>query len=246
MAMVDVPTGAFYFYLNDHLGNPQYVTNENAVVVWEARYLPFGQAIVNGHSTVENNFRFPGQYYDGETGLHYNYHRYYDPKTGRYMTADPIGLLGGINLYVYALNNPLRHTDSMGLDVVATCWYTSGGDIFGFGVLQCEVEETECIRKKREKTSFLGFFGGFTAGSPVGRIKFSLTFETLTDVRQITGTGSIATTSAALYLGASWGQVCLGQGCAYGWTPQEGVDLSADIFVGGGWIGDISEECCQN
>jgi RHS repeat-associated protein len=89
MAMVDSPSGDFYFYLNDHLGSPQYMTNEAGVVVWEARYLPFGQAIINGHSSVENNFRFPGQYYDSETGLHYNYHRHYDPKTGRYITADP-------------------------------------------------------------------------------------------------------------------------------------------------------------
>jgi YD repeat-containing protein len=75
MAMVDVPSGDFYYFLNDHLGTPQYVTNAAGVVVWEARYLPFGQAIINGHSSVENNFRFPGQYYDSETGLHYNYHR---------------------------------------------------------------------------------------------------------------------------------------------------------------------------
>ncbi|RTZ95478.1 MAG: hypothetical protein DSY90_13590, partial [Deltaproteobacteria bacterium] len=64
---------------------------------------------------AENNFRFPGQYYDSETGLHYNWHRYYDPKTGRYLTPDPIGLDGGINLFVYALNNPVNFVDPWGL-----------------------------------------------------------------------------------------------------------------------------------
>jgi RHS repeat-associated protein len=65
--------------------------------------------------TIENNFRFPGQYYDQETGLHYNYFRYYDPATGRYVTPDPIGLEGGINLFLYVAGNPLRWIDPLGL-----------------------------------------------------------------------------------------------------------------------------------
>lgn len=62
------------------------------------------------------NCRLPGQYYDAETGLHYNWHRYYDPATGRYLTPDPIGLEGGINLYSYALQNPVNYIDPFGLD----------------------------------------------------------------------------------------------------------------------------------
>ena len=72
--------------------------------VWEAEYEPFGKATVNEDpdgdgKLVTNNLRFPGQYYDAETGLHYNYHRDYDPVTGRYLQPDPIGLLGGLNPY---------------------------------------------------------------------------------------------------------------------------------------------------
>ena len=62
------------------------------------------------------NLRFPGQFYDKESGFHYNHHRYYDPQTGRYLSSDLIGLVGGVNLYGYVLNNPLKYTDPLGLD----------------------------------------------------------------------------------------------------------------------------------
>jgi RHS repeat-associated protein len=84
-------------------------------VVWAAEHAPFGKAEVNVNSTITNNLRFPGQYFDAETGLHYNWNRYYDPDTGRYLTPDPIGLAGGINLYAYVTNNPVNYFDPQGL-----------------------------------------------------------------------------------------------------------------------------------
>ncbi len=107
------PGEAAYYYHNDHLGTPQVLTDATQTVAWKAVYTPFGEAVVS-IATVENPFRFPGQYYDAETGLHYNYYRYYNPQTGRYITPDPIGLWGGINLFAYT-NNPVNFIDPLGL-----------------------------------------------------------------------------------------------------------------------------------
>ena len=114
LAMID-DGGNHFYYHNDHLGTPLAMTDAGGTVVWKAAYDPFGEAQVDSSSTITNNFRFPGQYYDEESGLHYNYHRYYDPRTGRYVTADPMGGDGGVNLFVYVSNNPLDFIDPLGL-----------------------------------------------------------------------------------------------------------------------------------
>ena len=116
--------GQAYTLHNDHLGTPQVMSNAQGQKVWQAHYDPFGNATVNEDvdgdgQTISLNLRFPGQYYDQESGLYYNYFRYYDPATGRYLTSDPIGLDGGLNTYGYAYQNPIRYTDPKGLAVPA-------------------------------------------------------------------------------------------------------------------------------
>jgi RHS repeat-associated protein len=104
----------YYFYQNDHLGTPQKLTAVNGAVVWSAEYSSFGETTVDVE-TVENNLRFPGQYYDDETELYYNYHRYYDFKIARYLKVDPIGLSGGLNLFIYSDQNSINIFDPFGL-----------------------------------------------------------------------------------------------------------------------------------
>ncbi|KVP96186.1 hypothetical protein WL02_10175 [Burkholderia ubonensis] len=110
---------ATLFYQNDHLGTPQELLDESGKVVWLGRYRAWGaektvwQAQPERHE-AGNPIRFQGQYHDDETGLHYNRHRYYDPNSGRFISKDPIGLAGGINVYRYA-PNPVQWVDPLGL-----------------------------------------------------------------------------------------------------------------------------------
>jgi len=106
----------YVYYHNDHLGTPHRVTDNTGKLLWSARYDGFGKAAVSvpAEGAVENHLRFPGQYFDQETGLHYNNRRVYDPETGRYLTRDPIGFNGGANLYAYVGHNPVNFTDPTG------------------------------------------------------------------------------------------------------------------------------------
>jgi len=105
-----------FYYHTDHLGTPVAMTDVGGSFVWRQEYLPFGGLFpsTNSVALVANNLRFPGQYFDAETGLHQNWFRDYDPKTGRYREADPIGLAGGTNAYEYAAGNPLTFRDPVG------------------------------------------------------------------------------------------------------------------------------------
>jgi len=112
--VASVDAGTLYYVHTDHLGTPIAMTDEAGMVQWKAHYAPFGKAVIVIGNIVQN-IRLPGQYYDEETGLHYNYFRYYDPETGRYITSDPIGLQGGLNTYSYVGGNPLMFIDPFGL-----------------------------------------------------------------------------------------------------------------------------------
>nr|WP_310634469.1 RHS repeat-associated core domain-containing protein [Paraburkholderia sp.] len=110
------------FYHCDQIGTPLMMTDEAGEVVWEATYKAWGEArevierasTAGGGEAVKNPLRFQGQFVDEETGLHYNRYRYYDPNTGRFVSKDPIGLAGGVNVYQYA-PNAVEWVDPLGL-----------------------------------------------------------------------------------------------------------------------------------
>jgi RHS repeat-associated protein len=109
-----------YYIWSDQLNTPRLITDVANNVRWEwANNDPFGNNAANenpsGLGTFNYNLRFPGQYYDAETGLHYNYFRDYDPRIGRYVQSDPIGLFGGPSTYSYVRGNPMRRFDPLGL-----------------------------------------------------------------------------------------------------------------------------------
>ncbi|WP_081053366.1 RHS repeat-associated core domain-containing protein, partial [Burkholderia territorii] len=107
------------YYHCDQIGTPQELTDEAGELAWSARYQAWGEAreVISEAARkagIANPLRFAGQYFDRETGLHYNRHRYYDPGSGRFISKDPIGLAGGINIYQYA-PNPTEWIDPLGL-----------------------------------------------------------------------------------------------------------------------------------
>jgi len=147
-------TDTLYFYHADHLGTPIAMTNTSGNFVWRAEHTPFGGIYALTVSTISNNLRFTGQYFDGETGLAQNWFRDYRSVIGRYWEPDPINKVRPTNYdygqndpiirsysrrlkvqlpvfwktvpYTYALNSPIQATDPTGLDTWVGATYGAG------------------------------------------------------------------------------------------------------------------------
>ena len=145
----------------DHLTTPQKMTDPSGTVIWDRDALPFGQtASLTG--TGELPLRFPGQYYDDETGLYYNYFRDYDPSTGRYIQSDPIGLAGGFNIYAYVGGNPINVIDPYGLDAVICQYSCCGG--YGHVGIGVNTSQTKGFRPTDAASGFQTVTGGEVPG----------------------------------------------------------------------------------
>lgn len=114
-------TVAIYYIHSDHLNSPRKISvPSNNQLVWRWDSDPFADQQPDGDPLGTGqwftyNLGFPGQYFDEESGLAYNYYRYYDPLSGTYLQSDPMGLLAGINTYAYVGGNPLSLIDPLGL-----------------------------------------------------------------------------------------------------------------------------------
>jgi len=152
-------------YQNDHLGTPQKLTAVNGAVVWSAKYSSFGEADIGISSTVTNNLRFPGQYFDIETGLHYNWHRYYSPEAGKYLRVDPshsqhadiekipyliselLAIPQELNAYSFVRNRPTNLTDAMGLYTIDSSCDLQKRALLAIALVDVErAIQSNCIR----------------------------------------------------------------------------------------------------
>ena len=111
-------------YVTDALGTPMQLVTPKGETLWQAQPDDWA-AVTNERGTASQPIRFQGQWYDEESGLYYNRHRYYDPQQGRYISQDPIGLKGGRNLYGY-VSNPTGMVDPMGLSPQVRTLFVAG------------------------------------------------------------------------------------------------------------------------
>ncbi|MBK6895940.1 MAG: hypothetical protein IPH06_05050 [Alphaproteobacteria bacterium] len=171
----------------DHLATPRYGTNAAGSTVWIWDSGAFGKEAPTGSVSV--NLRFPGQYFDAESALLYNWNRYYNPATGRYISGDPLGISVDLNVFAYASLNPLTYVDPRGLRK----WTGRGiapGDISSLPSLGTQPFNwffkttryffiafyltSECIDGKRDHTAVLA--EGFATTTNISKPFMSRTF----------------------------------------------------------------------
>lgn len=165
--------GKTYFAIGDHLNTTTAITDINGQKVWSASYTSYGEVTLIVEN-ITNNFRFPGQYFDSESGLYYNVHRYFKNDTGRYLTEDPEKSYK-VNLYVYADNDPSNNIDPLGLKVLickrplALPWWLDaiGYATFGWDYAIFKAHARHCdIKITSPGYQNWGFFGTDNIGNP--------------------------------------------------------------------------------
>ena len=157
---------ALYYIHVDHLNTPRLIADASGTTVWKwDQAEPFGSNVANedpdGNSVAFSYpQRFPGQYFDAETLLHYNYFRDYDPGIGRYDESDPIGLNGGLNTYGYVRGNPLQNVDVDGRTLIPIivnrlfgCYLTQV--LLETCVYNCPVNRERCMRRPMTQCGYL-------------------------------------------------------------------------------------------
>jgi RHS repeat-associated protein len=208
------------------------MTDEEGRIVWWGTYKAFGSCWAKEGCSIENNLRLPGQYYDTESGLHYNCFRYYDPIVGRYISQDPVGYgAGDFNLYRYCGNDPISMIDPYGL-FIGSGFFKLFHALFG-KALGAPVEACYIAGKTGDSAIGVGLAmtGPAIQGPVMGAVGPTLE---MVGGAQSFGLGTIvagASTSWTLPIGlALAGGVQIGVGFNKLYEHYSGQPLGADIY----------------
>ncbi|MBL9046873.1 MAG: hypothetical protein JNK34_06100 [Tabrizicola sp.] len=156
-----VEGGTVYYVRADHIGRPVFATNSAGAKVWEASYHHFGGVHTSTGNLPAN--RFPGQWFQSESGLHQNWMRDYDPTTGRYLEPDPLGLIDGASVYGYAGQSPMMNMDPSGRCIGPWAIVCAGAAWGAISVYVGWLLDPDCYTWQEGVRDFtVGFaFGGF-------------------------------------------------------------------------------------
>ncbi|MFC8199363.1 RHS repeat-associated core domain-containing protein [Streptomyces sp. NPDC057298] len=165
----------FFAIVTDLVGAPTELLSPDGEVAWHARSTLWGTTAWNRDASAHTPLRFPGQYHDPETGLHYNHHRHYDPETARYTSPDPLGLLPAPNPVAY-VHNPHSWSDPLGL---APLCHQHGGDSGspeGLGLLPGPAPQhaADMLNKVNARPGGIGKVDGYHGNANWGNNKSAL------------------------------------------------------------------------
>ncbi|MDF2446995.1 MAG: type secretion protein Rhs [Moraxellaceae bacterium] len=240
-------SSALYYVHPDHLNTPRQLTTSDAqnTVVWRWDSEPFGSTLAdadpdqNGQA-IAFNLRFPGQYFDAETQLHYNYFRDYASSIGRYIESDPIGLNGGVNTYSYADSSPVIFNDPTGLLKwkgsyrLRSGGYGKLGGVSGTFILNSECD-IDGFSGTAEVSALSTSFGvGLPLGETSGEVEFSepeirVNGDVFSGDFRVNGLGF----QFGPWVGASVTTIWLGRAVSTDEKDTGGFDISFQIGVKG-------------
>jgi RHS repeat-associated protein len=245
-------TDASYHYLHtDHLGTPMLATSKTGASTWKAVQEAFGAAGTLPESSITMNLRFPGQYFDSESQTHYNFNRDYKPNTGRYVQGDPIGLEGGLNIYLYANQSPVFNIDVDGRKIIWTGSMWGGSAIGGAGAAfyrYALTSECKCGKQISIKGSVSSVAGGvgFTYTLSGGAASF-YDYKDCPDPGAANGGFGMIAVSSVGGIGKSCAKITLGHLFSdFSCSNAKGVDLSAWVYIGASLVTNVEiKDCCE-
>jgi RHS repeat-associated protein len=223
-----------YFIHADHLNAPRAVLDTQNRLRWRWVSDPFGllppETNPQGVGAFTLNLRLPGQVYDLESALHYNYFRDYDPATGRYIESDPIGLKGGINTYAYVGGRPVSFTDPSGL-ITWKGWARSLAiDVY----LHEEYDLTsDCICGKKVHIKVIVTYGGPSAGA-IAQNWYAEFTDPFDCPNPLSFEGLSLSYSAGVAVGWGFGysRTRIGMAESVGWSVIRGLGASVGVASG--------------